>query len=64
MPLLAPADPTAPPTPFEAELRKRQGEVDAYLAKLRADLKLPADAPFAKVRGKIDQAQRDKLHGA
>ena len=60
LPLLAPADPAAPPTPFDIELRKRQGVVDAYANKLRVDLKQPADAPFAKFRDKLDRAQRDK----
>ena len=60
LPLLTPADPTAPPTPFEIELRKRQGEVDAYLNKLRADLKLAANTPLDQLKGKLDRAQRDR----
>ena len=60
LPLLVPANPQAPLSAFEIELGKRQGEADAYLNKMKADLKLPATTPLAQLRGKLDRAQRDK----
>ena len=60
LPLLIQSDPAALPTAFEIELRKRQGDLDAFLDKAKANLKLPPTTALPQVKGKLDRAGRNR----